>query len=259
MPTAATPGPDSTVYAVLNGVTLTSFARNAPTQLSAPVAISGLQSGETVLGIDFRPANNLLYAVGSTARLYTIDVATGAATHVAALAADPADTTDPFTTLNGTNFGVDFNPVADRLRVVSDARQNLRINVATGAVTTDGNLDFVAPDVVAAAYTQSFARPASTRLLAIDAATGTLQLQNPPNDGVLTTIGRLDPALVFGPTAGFDIAGGDDGLSFAVLQPTGAAQSTLYRVNPKTGAATALGAIGPAGTAPLRGFAIRLQ
>ena len=102
---------------------------------------------------------------------------------------------------------------------MSDARQNLRINAATGAVTTDGNLDFVAPDVVAAAYTQNFARPASTRLLAIDAATGTLQLQNPPNDGVLTTLGRLDPALVFGPTAGFDIVGGDDGLSLAVLQP----------------------------------------
>ena len=259
MPTAATPAPDSTVYAVLNGVSLTSFARNAPGQLAAPVAITGLQASETVLGIDFRPANSLLYAVGSTGRLYTIDVATGAATHIAALAADAADTTDPFMALSGTNFGIDFNPVADRLRVVSDARQNLRINVATAAVTTDTNLDFVAPDVVAAAYTQNFARPASTRLLAIDAATGTLQLQNPPNDGILTTIGRLDPALAFGPTAGFDIVGGDDGLSLAVLQPTGAAQSTLYRVNPKTGAATALGAIGPAGTAPLRGFAIRLQ
>ncbi len=259
MPLATTPTPDSIVYAVLNGVTLTSFARNAPAQLSAPVTISGLQASETLLGIDFRPADNLLYALGSTARLYTIDVTTGAATQVAVLAADAADVTDPFTALSGANFGVDFNPVADRLRVVSDTRQNLRINVATGAVTTDGTLDFVAPDVVAAAYTQNFARPASTRLLAIDAATGTLQLQNPPNDGVLTTIGRLDPALVFGPTAGFDIVGGDDGLSLAVLQPTGATQSSLYRVNPKTGTATALGAIGPAGTAPLRGFAIRLQ
>ena len=230
-----------------------------PTQLSAPVAITGLQSNETVLGIDFRPADNKLYALGSTARLYTIDVGTGAATHIAALAADVADTTEPFAVLNGTNFGVDFNPLADRLRVVSDARQNLRINAATGAVTTDTNLDFVAPDVAAAAYTQSFAGTGSTRLLGIDVATGTLQLQNPPNDGVLTTVGRLDPAVAFGPTAGFDIAGGDDGLSLAVLQPTGAGQSTLYRVNPRTGAATALGAIGPAGTAPLRGFAIRLQ
>ncbi len=258
-PNATAPAADSIVCAVLNGVTLTTFARNAPTQLSAPVAITGLQSNETVLGIDFRPADNLLYALGSTARLYTIDVGTGAATHVAALAADAADTTEPFAALNGANFGVDFNPLADRLRVVSEARQNLRINAATGAVTTDTNLDFVAPDVVAAAYTQSFAMAGSTRLLGIDIATGTLQLQNPPNDGVLTTVGRLDPALVFGPTAGFDIAGGDDGLSLAVLQPTGAGQSTLYRVNPRTGAATALGAIGPAGTAPLRGFAIRLQ
>jgi hypothetical protein len=259
MPTAATPAPDSTVYAVLNGVTLTSFARNAPAQLAAPVAITGLQTGESVLGIDFRPANNLLYAVGSAGRLYTLDVGTGAATHVAMLAADANDPSAPFTALSGTNFGVDFNPLADRLRIVSDARQNLRIVPTTGAVTTDGDLDFPAPDVVASAYTQSFARPASTSLLALDAATGTLQLQNPPNDGVLRTIGRLDPALTFGPTAGFDIAGGDDGLSLAVLQPTGTTQSTLYRVNPRTGAATVLGAVGPAGTAPLRGFAIRLQ
>ena len=259
MPSATAPAADSIVYAVLNGASLTSFARNAPAQLSTPVAITGLQSSETVLGIDFRPADNLLYALGSTARLYTIDVGTGAATHVAALAADAADTTEPFAALTGMNFGFDFNPVADRLRVVSDARQNLRINAATGAVTTDTNLDFVAPDVVAAAYTQSFANAGSTRLLGIDVATGTLQLQSPPNDGVLTTLGRLDPTLVFGPTAGFDIAGGDDGLSLAVLQPNGAGQSTLYRVNPLTGAATALGAVGPAGTAPLRGFAIRLQ
>jgi hypothetical protein len=259
LPTAATPAPASTVYAVLNGVTLTSFARNAPAQLAAPVAITGLQPGETLIGIDFRPADGLLYAVGSTARLYTINVTTGAATHVAALAADAADVTAPFTALNGANFGFDFNPLADRLRIVSDARQNLRIDAPTGAVMTDGDLDFPAPDVVAAAYTQNFARPASTRLLAIDAATGTLQVQNPPNDGVLTTLGRLDPALVFGPTAGFDIVGGDDGLSLAILQPAGASQSTLYRVNLRTGAATAVGAIGPAGAAPLRGFAVRLQ
>jgi hypothetical protein len=259
MPTAATPAPDSTVYAVLNGVTLTSFARNAPTQLASPVAITGLQAGETLIGIDFRPADSLLYAVGTTGRLYTINVTTGAATLLAALAADAADMTEPYTALNGANFGFDFNPLADRLRIVSDARQNLRIVPTTGAVTTDGTLNFAAPDIVAAAYTQNFARPTSTRLLAIDVATGTLQLQNPPNDGVLTTLGRLDPALVFGTTAGFDIVGGDDGLSLAVLQPTGAAQSTLYRVNPRTGAATALGAVGPAGTAPLRGFAIRLQ
>jgi hypothetical protein len=259
VPSANTPAPDSTVYAVLNGVSLTSFARNAPAQSSAPVAITGLQANETLLGIDFRPANNLLYAVGSTGRLYTIDVGTGAASLVAMLAADAADTTDPFTALSGANFGVDFNPVADRLRVVSNTGQNLRINAATGAVMTDQTLNVLAPDAVAAAYTQNFAGTGSTRLLLIDTATGTVQLQNPPNDGVLTTIGRLDPALVFGPTAGFDIAGGDDGLSLAVLQPNGTTQSTLYRVNVRTGAATAIGAVGPAGTATLRGLAIRLQ
>jgi Domain of unknown function (DUF4394) len=113
--------------------------------------------------------------------------------------------------------------------------------------------------VAAAAYTQNFAGSGLTRLLGIDIATSTLQVQNPPNDGMLTTIGRLDAALLFGSAAGFDIAGGDDGLSLATLVPSGAAQSTLYRINLRTGAATAIGAIGPSGTQPLRALAIRLQ
>lgn len=258
-PSMATPAADSTLYAAVNGLALTSFARNAPANAAAPTAIAGLQAGETVLGLDFRPASGVLYALGSSGQLYTLDPATAVATAAGMLAADPADATDPFMALAGTNFGVDFNPVADRLRVVSDTGQNLRINVATAGVTTDGTLNFAPPAIVAAAYTQSFAGASATRLLGIDIATSTLQVQSPPNDGVLATIGRLDPMLVFGIAAGFDIAGGDDGLSLAALVPSGAVQSTLYRVNVRTGAATVVGSIGPTGTQPLRALAIRLQ
>ena len=82
-----------------------------------------------------------LYALGSTGRIYTINTTSGAATQKAQLAADSTDATNPFTALDGTDFGVDFNPVVDRLRVVSNTGQNLRINVDTGATITDDALN----------------------------------------------------------------------------------------------------------------------
>src|SRR5262245_9576311 len=122
---------------------LVTFDRAAPS-LDTAVAITGLQSGETILGIDVRPGGmtpGQLYALGSTGRVYTVDTTTGAATLKSTLSADPTDTSTPFTTLSGTEFGVDFNPVVDRLRIVSDTGQNLRVNVDTGATITDGNLN----------------------------------------------------------------------------------------------------------------------
>ena len=78
--------------------------------------ITGLQAGEALLGIDFRPANGRLYGIGDASRIYTIDPVTGVATLASALSVP---------LMGGTSFGVDFNPVADRLRVVqSDARLN---------------------------------------------------------------------------------------------------------------------------------------
>ena len=258
-PGNVTPAADSSVLAAVNGTALVSFARNAPGGASAPLPITYLQAGETLLGIDYRPATGVLYGLGSTGRVYTIDTTTGAATLVTTLAADVTDATDPFTALSGTDFGVDFNPVPDRLRVVSNTGQNLRINVETGATITDGNHNVVTPDAMAAAYTRNFAGTTATTLLVIDVATNTLQLQNPPNNGTLSSVGRLDPMQTFTAIAGFDIVGGDDGLALAVLQPTAAAQSTLYRINLRTGAATAIGAVGPSGTALVRGAAIQLR
>jgi len=259
LPSMTAPAADSTVFAILNGTSLASFARNAPGTVSAALPITGLQAAETLIGADFRPANSTLYAVGSMGRLYTVNTGTGAATLVSALAADPTDATAPFTALSGMNFGVDVNPLADRLRVVSDTGSSLRINMDTGLVTTDGDLNVLPPDITAAAYTRSFAGTTATTLYDIDTATGTLLIQNPPNDGVLVPVGPLDRTQTFDPASGFDIGGGDDGLAVAALQATGVAQSTLYRVNLKTGAITSIGAIGPAGTTTLRGLAVRFQ
>jgi hypothetical protein len=258
--------PAATLFGLTADGKLVSFKTTTPGTFDTSNAITGLQGGETVIGIDFRPANGKLYAATSGGRLYIVNPTTGAASSPVTLTADAADTTAPFTSLMGTKFGVDFNPAADRLRIVSDAGQSLRINADTGATTTDTNLVPVTgaatAQVIAAGYTSSYApTPPSTKLFDLDLATASLVQQNPPNDGVLVSIGAFDPtaALTFTNVGEFDIAGGDDGLSVAALQPVGAAQSTLYRVNLKTGAVTALGALGATGSPLVTGLAIQLK
>lgn len=254
----------SRVFAVTADHRLVSFQVGTPGIYESDVAITGL-GAETVVGADVRPAIGALFVLTDAGRLYRIDPASGVATPGATLAADAGDMTSPFTALTGSAFGVDFNPVVDRLRTVGSSGQNLRSNVDSGATTTDGMLsrggvlNLPAPQVVAAAYTQNFAGATSTQLYVIDAATLTLQLQNPPNDGLLTTVGPLDPLLAAATSISFDIAGGGNGLTLAAMVPAGSAQSTLYRINLGTGAATPIGAVGPSGAQPLRALAIQLQ
>lgn len=207
-----------------------------------------------------------MYAVSSTGKIYTIDPATGAAVAKATLAADAADTTMPFTAIAGTSFAVDFNPVADRIRVISDTGQNLRINADTGATTTDGALNAtgLTPLVTAGAYTNSFAGTTTTMLLNIESGADTLSLQNPPNDGTLSVVGALGVNVAG--DVGFDIAGGANGLALAALRTSATGASSLYRVNLTSGAAvpvngTANAALSQVGTGAtgLRDIAIMIK
>lgn len=227
------------VVALTDGNSLRSFDPAAPATLAASLPISGLTGGESVLGIDFRPANGRLYALTSTARLLTIDPDTGTSTVVAMLSADAADTTLPYSGLGAAGrYTVDFNPVADRLRVVSDSGLNLRINADTGATTTDGaiNRAGVAPVVAGGAYTNSFSGSRSTVLYDLEAASTVLAQQTPPNDGTLVNVGAL--AVPFTGAASMDIAGGANGLVLAALRTGATGPYTLYTVSLATGAAT---------------------
>lgn len=97
--------------------TLIRFGSMAPGIVTQRVTISGLQIGEKILGIDFRPIDRLLYALGSTSRIYVLDTLSGAATNIG---------TTFIPRLSGATFGFDFNPQADRIRVHGDDEQNLR-------------------------------------------------------------------------------------------------------------------------------------
>ena len=168
-------------------------------------------SGDTgLVGIDFRPANGALYGLGNAGGIYTVDAKTAEATFVSQLTANG----QPLA-LSGASFGVDFNPTVDRLRVVSDTGQNLRINVDTGVALVDGGLNFPgtppAPNtpaigVTAAAYTNNDADATTgTTLFDIDTAADQVVIQLPPNAGSLTLTGKLNPSQDFAPDTGFDI------------------------------------------------------
>src|SRR5580765_3046760 len=135
--TVAITARSETLVALTSSSELLIFDSDTPSIILSRTAITGLQTNEAIVGIDVRPITAELYGVSNQGRLYTLNLVSAVATLVATPAADPADLTDPFTALSGTNFGVDFNPVADRLRVVSDSGQNLRINPNSGLVTTD--------------------------------------------------------------------------------------------------------------------------
>lgn len=237
-------------FAVTNAGTLASFRPGKPGQLLAEVAVTGLAAGESLLGIDFRPANGALYGLGSTSRLYRIDADSGIATALG---------TGPFTpALTGAEFGFDFNPVPDRVRVVSDAEQNLRLNPNTGAVAAvDASLVYAAgdagfgldPNVVGSAYTQNFAGSFSTTLYGIDSARDVLVTQGSlnsapvsPNSGMLFTVGGLGLDAQNG--LGFDVT--PLGGAFAAFDVAGAGTNRLYVMNLATGAATFVGTIGTA-------------
>ncbi|WP_381520402.1 DUF4394 domain-containing protein [Spirosoma soli] len=209
-------------------------------------AITGLQSGEMIYGIDFRPANGQLYAVGSTYRLYTINTSNGAATVVGS---------GPFGTLSGNDIAFDFNPTVDRIRLISNSGQNLRLNPNDGTIAaTDGSLNPGSPNVTAAAYTNNFAGATTTTLYDIDTRTGTAMLarQNPPNNGTLEMIGSLGIGAEGG--NGFDI-GGASNVGYALLRTGGVAR--IYTINLTSGAAT--NAINfPGNITSIRGFAIGL-
>lgn len=254
-----------TVVGLTNDNRLITFDPKAPNTPTSNVAITGLSPGENVLGIDVRPANQRLYALTSSARLYTVDPATGAATISSTLAADSGDSTAPYAGITGNLFSVDFNPAADRLRVLSDSGQNLRINVETGATTTDGTVNRTpAARVLGAAYSNSFAGTTSTTLYDLEANSNVLARQVPPNDGTLIDVGPL--GFTLNGITGIDIAGGGNGLVLLAL-PTGASGPyALYTVSLTTGAVSlyrntgdpGLSRIGGASGPALRDIAIRL-
>jgi hypothetical protein len=221
----------ATIVGLVDGKTLV-WVDPATKKVTGKADIKGAAA---IVGIDVRPADGMLYAVAADGGIYTVDAKTGAATLKSKLSE---------TLKAGVTVTVDFNPVADRLRIITSEGVNLRVNVDDGKATVDGPLKFKdgdtmagkTPKVVAGAYTNSSnPKPAATALYDIDES-GALLSQAPPNDGVLNTIGTLGVKLE-GPVAFNIVNKGEDNAAWLM------SAGTLYSVDLKTGKATSAGKI----------------
>ncbi|MGW1642962.1 DUF4394 domain-containing protein [Streptomyces lavendulae] len=221
---------------------LVEFDVNKPAKIWSLGKVSGLTGDTKLVGIDFRVQNEKLYGVGDKGGIYTFDTADANAMKVSQLTV----------ALAGTSFGVDFNPAANRLRVISNTGQNLRHNIDDAAAplttTVDGTLTnpttppSTAMGVTGAAYTNNDLNAATaTTLFDLDTMADRISLQSPANAGTLAPTGSLD--VDAGLDAGFDIyynpaAGTNHG--FAAIGKGGS--YGLYAVDVLTGKATTKGA-----------------
>lgn len=201
---------NTSFYALTSNNQLVHYLSGNPLKELAAATITGLAMGERLLAIDFRPATGQLYGVSTASKLYTINLTSFVATAVGA----------GFTPMiNGAQVGFDFNPTVDRIRLVTSAGQNLRLNPVTGMVAAvDGNINPSSAMITAVAYTNSFAGATTTTLYDIDVATDQLYIQNPPNAGSLVAVGSLGVQAIG--EAGFDIAP-DNAVAIAALYGRG--------------------------------------
>lgn len=235
----------STIFAAFTALLMTSVAANAAQvaalvgndtiamvdtaqkKATGSVKVTGISGA--LVGIDVRPADGMLYGLVDDGTVVTI-AKDGKATMKSKLETMVA---------KGVLVTVDFNPAADRLRVMGSDGTSLRANVDDGKVTKDGDHKYAEtdaskgakPNVIAGAYTNSVKGTKETALFNIDATAGTLVKQAPPNDGILGTIGKLG---VKADGASFDIWSDGNGKNEAWLM----AGDTLYSVDLATGKAT---------------------
>ncbi|RQO30102.1 hypothetical protein DBR32_10980 [Taibaiella sp. KBW10] len=174
---------------------LIKFSTGNPELIRELLPISGVTTGQVIVGMDVRPLNLGLYALGYNSttqeyQVYNINTTTGAATAINATAG----------TIRlgvGEKISFDFNPTVDRIRVVSTNDSNYRLNPITGAVAaTDTSLAYSASDVNngknpyigSVAYTNSYKGTTTTALYGIDDSLQNFVQIVPPNQGVLNTL-----------------------------------------------------------------------
>ncbi|MFD3657681.1 DUF4394 domain-containing protein [Streptomyces sp. NPDC058620] len=202
--------------------------------------ISGLRGDNQLVGIDFRVQNGKLYGVGDKGGVYTVSKG-----------AKALKVSQLTVALQGRHFGVDFNPAANRLRVISNSGQNLRHNIddpaAPATTTVDGTLTnptmppSTALGVTGAGYTNNDLKAATaTTLFDIDTTNDRVSLQSPANAGTLAPTGNL--GVDAGPSAGFDIyyrASNGSNHGFAALKTGG--KQRFYKVNVLNGRTDLIG------------------
>ena len=236
-PVAVVHAQQNTYYEQLVGLTtantIVSFSTETPHIIGTTRAIFGLDRGETLLGLDFRPANRTLYTLSSAGNLYML---------VAGAKGFDANLIGNIGIAIAGPYGLDFDPVADRLRVVTPTDQNLRIAPETAMRTTDLVLNYPGdlssnPNILEIAYAFNRVGAASTAEYGIDSRTDSLVRFMSPDAGTLETVGLLHLAIADTDRVSFEISGVRNDAFLT-------RNDRLYAVNLLTGRATSIGRIG---------------
>lgn len=237
------------IVGLVDGTTLVTFSSD-DTTIRDSRDVTGLAGDDRLVGIDYRVQDGNLYGVGDKGGIYTIDDRGQAA---------PSGTVSRLSVgLDGASFGVDFNPAANALRVVSDTGQNLRQPFAmpNTATAVDGPLTnpatppamgtVAAFGVTGAGYTNNDVDPATaTTLFDVDTTLDRVSIQSPANAGTLVPTGNL--GVDAGPEAGFDVYStvrdekAVDLVAFATLQVGD--EYGLYEIDLLTGGAAKVGGL----------------
>lgn len=249
VPEAQGPLRKETLHVLTQKMELLTVNAGQPGNVLQRTAVTGLPAGETLVGMDYRIAKGVLFTLSSAGRLYTLDVPTGALKPVGS---------GPGAALQGSTFGVDFNPVADRVRVVSNTGHNLRLHPDTGAVAaTDPALSYAPgdaqagqpPELVAAGYTYNKKDDKLTTNYAIDRRAGMLVTQGTvegvqpavsPNTGQLRTVGPLGTGPLL--DAALDIAD-VTGAAFTAVRTASQPTTKLYTMDLSSGKAMLVGTV----------------
>lgn len=271
--------PMSDTNALLSNNRLSAFPMAFPAGFEAPVNITGVVAGDTIVSIDRRPQNGFLYGLGyngtaGTVQLYSISSNTAVAT--------PIGTVGGFVAADGTAarigvdattvFGIDFNPTVDRVRVVNNAGQNFRMNPNNGALVDgdatsagtqmDGPINGPAMSLDESAYTNSSPSVTATTQYGVDSIIDAVCIQNPPNAGTQTMCQPL--SVPVDTVQGFDIpptvtvttsATPASGSGVAVVRASGRTQDEVVMVNLANGNVTTAG---PISTTGVIGLALQL-
>ena len=237
-------------YGVTEAGRLVRLHSDSPGAIRSARPITGMSESEHLVGIDRSPANGQLYGVGTASYLYRVD-GRGTATRVS------PGLFDVF--VQGSSYGLAFEPGGARLRLVSNAEQNMRIDASSGrvvdgtpgsrsGVSGDQNLRYAPgdsgagedPNVGAAAYVGG-------RLYGIDAVRDTLVRSDAPSEGRLRTVGGLgvNAADPVGLTVG------SDGRAWAAFRREGRREVELWRIDLAVGRATRGAKLPRIGSRPL--------
>lgn len=283
--TAPTATSTANAVALLSSNQLVLFNTDNPAAAQTPINITGVGAGDEIVSIDHRPQSGYLYGLAfnptiGAAQLYAISSQSGVANSVGSPGSfvDAQGTAVPIGDGADTQFGIDFNPTVDRLRIVNSAGQNFRINPNSGAfVDGDAGVSGVNMDgaingsgvtsIQETSYTNSSPNSSAATQYGLDAVTDSLYIQNPPNAGTQTNPVPLSENII--QVRGFDIPSSvvtttsnspvSSGSGFAFLERASNSQQVFCSIDLVSGALSNITEFPRVENSNLLGLAVRSQ